>query len=287
MLFIIGILVMADCIVLYNVVRRVLSEGKSGIRMMYHGVGSRPVSFSEKIRSVSAIIGNNVSLIEGLAPVKRYLLYLRKDIQKAEDRYTFVGTQVVFTLTCVVLFCLLLGNFNLFIVLVSLATGCGGPVINLIMKRRKMHRRIFKELPDILDLLTLLVEAGLDFGAAMNVAVENTQGVLSSQLGLALKEIKLGRGRVAALEDVARRVDSCYLSSVITSITQSLDTGCSIASTLRALSEQFRSERISMIEKVAAEAPIKMMFPMILFIFPVIFLLIFAPIVLSFFTGGW
>ncbi|OGS18201.1 MAG: hypothetical protein A3J83_04225 [Elusimicrobia bacterium RIFOXYA2_FULL_40_6] len=178
-------------------------------------------------------------------------------------------------------------SFDFIFLLVLFTVGFFMPYLWLKEKINKKQKAIFRSLPDALDLLTLLVEAGVDFNSAINILIENEKNVLTSELYHYQQEVKLGKNRINALLDLSARMDNKYLSSVISSITQALQTGSPVSATLKMLSEQFRSERSIMAEKLGAQAPVKMMIPLILLIFPTIFIVIFAPIVLSFLGGGF
>jgi len=198
---------------------------------------------------------------------------------------TFFGIQVLSGIGFVLLFIILLGVYDWLILLLLLIIGYMFPSLWLNEKIKKRHMQIFKGLPDALDILTLLVEAGLDFGAALNILIENEKGPLIDELAQAQQEIRLGANRIQALTAVAKRVNYRPLTSVINALVQSMQTGAPIGSTLRALSDQYRTERAQLAEKLGAEAPLKMMLPLIILIFPTIFIIIFGPIVLSFLAG--
>jgi tight adherence protein C len=144
------------------------------------------------------------------------------------------------------------------------------------------HRRIQKALPYVLDLLTLSVEAGLDFMSAMQRIVQRGKiDALSEELVRVLREIQLGKTRRVALKDMGQRVDQPDLSSVINSLVQADELGVGIGSILRIQSDQMRMRRFARAEKLANEAPVKMLFPLVAFIFPAVFLVLLGPIVLQ------
>ncbi|MBU0951417.1 MAG: type II secretion system F family protein [Elusimicrobia bacterium] len=223
--------------------------------------------------------------------IKKYLSDINKLIATAGlaniGDQTFTGMQVIAGLGGIALGLVLFNSFDIFLLLVLFAIGFFMPYLWLKDKISKKQRAIFRSLPDALDLLTLLVEAGVDFNSAINILIENEKNTLTTELYLYQQEVKLGKNRITALLDLSARIDNKYLSSVISSITQALQTGSPVSATLKMLSEQFRSERSIMAEKLGAQAPVKMMIPLILLIFPTIFIVIFAPIVLSFLGGGF
>lgn len=152
--------------------------------------------------------------------------------------------------------------------------------LNESIIRRK--RRMVKELPYFVDMLTFSVEAGLDFGAAMNKIIHKSpQTPLIEELRQVQEEIKVGRTREDALHNLARRVDITEVSSFASALIQADKMGFSLGNTLRTQSEQMRLSRFLRAEKIAHEAPVKILFPLIIFIFPVIFIVLFGPVILQ------
>ncbi len=145
----------------------------------------------------------------------------------------------------------------------------------------RRHLEILKALPNVLDLLTLSVEAGKDFLSALRDILERRkQDELGFELSKALHEIQLGKARQQALREMSNRVKHPELTSVLNSIIQSDELGVSIGQTLRIQGEQLRQKRFALAEKLAGEAPVKILFPIAIFIFPAVFAIIAAPILL-------
>lgn len=146
------------------------------------------------------------------------------------------------------------------------------------------QRRIQKSLPFVMDLLTLSVEAGLDFMSAMQRIVSRGKvDALEEEFLRVLREIQLGKTRRNALRDMSERVDQPDLRSVLNSLVQADELGVGIASILRIQADQIRLRRFERAEKKANEAPVKMLFPLVAFIFPAVFLILLGPIVLQIF----
>ena len=161
------------------------------------------------------------------------------------------------------------------------------PFVWLRDKVRARHHAITRALPYDLDLLTLSVEAGLDFAAALGKVVEKgRKGPLADELSITLKELKLGKTREEALRNLAVRVDLPTLTSFVQALLQADKMGTPLGKILRILSTQMRVDRTQRAEKLANEAPVKLLFPLIFFIFPTVFLIIFAPIIYQVFLGG-
>jgi tight adherence protein C len=151
------------------------------------------------------------------------------------------------------------------------------------IKKRSME--IVLQLPDALDLLTISVEAGLGFDAALAKVVEKMEGPLVDEFGQALAEVRMGRARRDALRDVATRADARPVSNFIGAIVQAEQLGVPIAKVLQIQSQQLRVERRQRAEEAAAKAPVKMLFPMVGCIFPTIFIVILGPAVVTVMGG--
>jgi len=144
------------------------------------------------------------------------------------------------------------------------------------------HRSIQRAMPFVLDLLTLSVEAGLDFMNAMQRIVEKRKvDAVGEEFIRVLREIQLGKTRRNALKDMAERVDQSELRSVVNALVQADELGVGIATILRIQSDQMRQRRFERAEKLANEAPVKMLFPLVAFIFPSVFLVLLGPIILQ------
>ncbi len=148
----------------------------------------------------------------------------------------------------------------------------------LIMRRR---RRMSRVLPFAMDLLAVSVEAGLGFEAAMAKVVEKARGPLVEEFFQTLQEMRMGKSRREALRSLAHRVELPELTSFVITLIQADQLGTSIARVLRILSEQMRTKRSQQAEAMALRTPVKMLFPMIFFIFPAILVVLFGPVFLS------
>lgn len=144
------------------------------------------------------------------------------------------------------------------------------------------HKLILKALPFVIDLLTLSVEAGLDFMAATkNIIDRRKPDPLGEELSRVLLEIQLGATRREALKNMAERVLQPDIQSLVTALVQADEMGVSIGAILRVQSEQIRTKRFQRAEKLANEAPVKMLFPLVACIFPAVFIILLGPIVLQ------
>lgn len=149
---------------------------------------------------------------------------------------------------------------------------------SIIGGRKKL---ILRALPDALDLLTISVEAGLGFDAAMNKVAQKWRTALSDEFGRTLAEIRMGKPRRDALKDLATRTDVPDMNTVIASIVQADQLGVSIAKILRVQADQMRINRRQRAEQEAHQAPVKMTFPLVFLIFPAMLIVILGPALLQ------
>ncbi len=147
---------------------------------------------------------------------------------------------------------------------------------------KKRHLEILKALPNVLDLLTLSVEAGKDFLTALReILTRRKEDALGEELRRTLQEIQLGKQRQKALKELIQRVRQPDLTSVINAIIQAEELGVSIAQLLRIQGDQLRGKRFSRAEKLANEAPVKILIPVVMFIFPPVFIILMGPILIQ------
>jgi len=175
-----------------------------------------------------------------------------------------------------------MGPFLSHIVL-AVAIGFGGYLFPDLWLRQKVQQRqkeIRLALPNALDLLTISVEAGLGFDAALVRVTEKYKNALAEEFTQVLNEVRLGRPRLEALDDMGRRVGVEELHSFIQALIQSEQLGVGIAKVLRIQSEEMRRRRRQRAEEQAAQASLKMLFPMIIFIFPTLFIVLMGPAVI-------
>ena len=168
---------------------------------------------------------------------------------------------------------------------VGLMVGFVAPEFWLGKKIKARSMAMMLQLPDALDLLTISVEAGLGFDAALAKCVEKMEGPLIDEFRQALAEVRMGRTRRDALRDVASRADDQSLTNFIGAIVQAEQLGVPIAKVLQIQSQQLRIVRRQRAEEAAAKAPIKMLFPMVGCIFPTIFIVILGPAVITVMGG--
>ena len=155
------------------------------------------------------------------------------------------------------------------------------PNIWLDRKVKARQKELLLALPNALDLLTISVEAGLGFDAAIARVCEKYHNALSVEFAQVLNEVRLGRPRLEALDDMGRRNKVEELNNFIQAVVQSEQLGVGIASVLRIQSEEIRRRRRQRAEEQGQKAPLKMLFPMVGCIFPCLFICLLGPAVLQ------
>jgi len=173
------------------------------------------------------------------------------------------------------------GTQTLFGAIGGLVVGFMAPDFYLGNRASRRGQQILESLPDALDLLTISVEAGLGFDAALVKVTEKLKGPLSEEFKRAASEQRVGKSRQEALRGINERVEQKELGNFISAIIQADQLGVSMSKVLRIQSEQMRGERRQRAEEKAAKAPILIMLPTIGCIFPSLFIVILAPAALS------
>ncbi len=197
---------------------------------------------------------------------------------------TFVGiwAACVLFMTGFILFAVItvgmtVGPLQAFMVLVFGIVGWMLPRIWLSGRVKARQKEVVKSLPDALDLVTVCVEAGLGLDAALARVASWSDGPLADEITRMLRDITMGKLRREALIELTERLEVEELTSFVNSVIQAEQLGVGIAQVLRVQSEQIRTRRRQKAEKAAHEAAIKMLFPLVLFIFPAFILVILGP----------
>lgn len=159
--------------------------------------------------------------------------------------------------------------------------GVAFPTFWLASTIRQRHRAIQRALPNVLDLLTLSVEAGRDFLTGLRDILRSRQrDPLGDELERVFREVQLGKQRRQALRNMAERVQQPDLTSVVETLVQADELGVSIGHILRILGDQMRQKRFMHAEKLANESPMKLLFPLFVFIFPAVVIVMLGPVLL-------
>lgn len=168
-------------------------------------------------------------------------------------------------------------------------TGVGiyGPRIWLLGRIKSRRKQIQRQLPDAFDLVTASVEAGLGVDSAFSRVIDKVEGPFAEELSRTMREIQMGRSRRDAFQDMADRTGVEELRSLVNSIIQAETMGISIGGVIRVQTGVMRTKRRQRAEEQAFKAPVKMVFPLVFFIFPAIGVVIGGPAVLQIMGGGF
>jgi tight adherence protein C len=273
-------------------------------RLAQYGDRDLPASLEEVELSLSTRERVIIPMYRGLARItmqftpERQIDSIRHQIELAGKSQSmepvmFFGQRIAMTLA------LGIGAFVLFFfaaqwgvvkgVLGTIGGALLGYYLPILQLRSQISRRqdsIVKSLPDALDLLTICVEAGLGFEQAMGKVYEKWDDDLAIAFGRVLQEIQLGKRRGEALREMSRRIDVADVTSFVAALIQAEQLGVSIAKILRIQSDQMRVKRRQRAQEKAQQAPVKMMLPMVLLIFPSIWIALMGPSVIMLLESG-
>jgi tight adherence protein C len=172
-------------------------------------------------------------------------------------------------------------------VLITTILGFFMPDIWLNDTRKRRESAVIRAMPVYLDFITMAVEAGLNLQGALSQAMEKAPpSPLRNEFGIVLRDLRSGLPRAEALRRMADRLDIKEVTSFVSSMIQAEKMGSSMAAVLRVQADQRRNERFQRAEKLAMEAPIKLVGPLIIFIFPVTFIVLGFPIAMKFMSEG-
>lgn len=201
------------------------------------------------------------------------------------NSYNFVFIQIIsMFIGCVISF-LLFGFDFLFMI-------CFGglflilPYLKIYEQYNKKVNEILKQIPDVANLLSIMIYSGIDFNNSLNKITAILDGSLINELKDIIKKISLGIDTKTAFKEMSEKYNMVQLDTFVKTITISLDTGTGLTDSLNKIAQQISDDNISIAEKKAHEAPVKMLLPMTILILPTIFILLFAPFLISFFKSG-
>lgn len=170
---------------------------------------------------------------------------------------------------------------GLVVVAACTVLGFHAPTIYLYNEGTKRDQVMQKSLADAIDLLTISVEAGLGFDAALQQVAKNTEGPLAGEFGRVLQEMQIGRGRSDAMRALGDRTNLPDIRSFVSAMVQADSFGIPIAQVLRVQSAEIRTKRRQRAEEKAAQVPVKIMIPVVLFILPCLMIVVIGPAVVS------
>ena len=221
--------------------------------------------------------------------------FLMAGLRKANAPALFWGSKFLFAFSLPICFFLGIiflkpvdGSTKLFVSCFLAFSGYYLPDIWLRMKTSARKNKIFEGIPDALDLLVVCVETGMGLDAGINRVAKEiklSNEVLSEEFNILNLEIRAGKSRQDALRNLAERTGIEDIHSLVTLLIQADKFGTSIAQSLRVFSDSFRTKRFQKAEEIAAKLPVKLMLPLILFVFPSLFVVIMGPAAIRIYQG--
>jgi tight adherence protein C len=238
---------------------------------------------------VTALLG----FLKPLFLLSRFILYKLRLYESIRQRiaasHAKLKPEEFFTIKIILIPALLgliyvvFGKINSIRLLISMFLAYFLPDIWLYSKIKKRKEAIIRLLPETVDLMGLCIEAGLDFTTAARWIIEKTRSnPLIEELSFVIEEIRWGKPRIQALKDMAKRLRIIEVSSFVQSLVQSERMGTPIAEAFSIISEDARLQRFQKGERIALQAPIKILLPLMFFILPVIGIIIMGPVFLQF-----
>jgi tight adherence protein C len=197
---------------------------------------------------------------------------------------TIIGYRVLLTIVLPLLVVLLLGVHSLLGMLIVVLATFAGWVLPLTYVQRKARFRIGtldRSLPDLIDLMCVMIEAGLSFPQALRLAADQFGPPLSDELRLTLQEQAMGLAVDEALSHLADRADTPAMRSFVRTMSQGERMGISLGQIMRNLAHEMRGRRRSMAEERAQKTPVLMLFPLVFLIFPALFIVLMTPAVIN------
>lgn len=188
------------------------------------------------------------------------------------------------------LLCSLISNRILSITFFSVALSALGfyyPMFQVSARKKKRMEMVQKTMPEFFDMVNLAVEAGMGLDAAILKVCRQTKGPLSEEFALAIEDMRLGKSRREAFVHLRSRIPVEAFQSVMTSLIQADQIGIGLSKVLKTLTERIREQQRQLAREKAMKAPVKMIFPMLLFIFPSIFIILLGPIAIYLITNGF
>jgi tight adherence protein C len=267
-----------------DLLRKAAAYGSRSMQVV--GDGERP-SFRERVLSPtrSGLAGIALRVTPKASPEAIGTKLLAAGLGRRFTPEAFLAVKAFFALGGFAVGLLLGASRGFFLALVlGLVFGAFGlilPDFVVSSKVKGRRERIKAELSDALDLLAVSVEAGLGFDGAVQKLTEHMEGPLVDEFALTLNEMRIGESRVGSLKKMAARIDVPELSAFVRAVVQADMLGISLGKLLRTQAADARIRRQLTAEERAMKAPVKMLFPTVLFIFPAMFIVILGPAVLN------
>ncbi|NLW73587.1 MAG: hypothetical protein GX057_01635 [Clostridiales bacterium] len=300
-----GFLVISSAVFAFSVVLLVLSPAgkREDIkkRRLDSVVERKKEEFSELDQSMyKRFVAPLVSKFSGIITKRRKTKNKKAKNQRLEanlryaglrigpDEYSFIKNIVTAPLLILPLLFMLVSSIDptirVLVLLIGVVLWVLAPRYFLSSRITSRQRRIKQQLPEVLDLMSVSIEAGLGFDAALCKIAEKMQGPLIDEMSLLYREIQLGRPRRDALRDFGECSLVPELKTFSSALIQADKLGIPIKNLLKTQSEQIRTARRQAAQEKGMKSPVKMMLPMVAFIFPVLFIILLGPVVVQLIT---
>jgi tight adherence protein C len=296
LILIFGLLLLMTAVILLArsfAVPRLRAEDTLG-KIGDYGYGGRPVGEAADGNLIGSL--DVLATIVGVVFAKRLPLVREEDVRKALRAAGLYGVEPRKLMGYQVLAAVALTGMWMWTaatrgigggqtLLLGMACLVGGWYLPLMLVRRRGRTRleaIDYDLPELVDLLVVAVEAGLGFTAAMRAASTRLDGPLGEEIRLALQEQTLGLTTIEAMKNMLARADTPGMRSFVRAMVQGEQLGISIGQMLRTLAEEMRKRRRAAAEERAQKAPVKMLFPLVFLIFPAMFVVLLGPAIYAF-----
>ncbi len=287
---------MAGAFAVYQFLSAILTNNNDK-QILSWAAGDEPVKSKSPLINFSRPLVHNFTLqhaakIKSQAYRKRVeRLLLTGGLARELNVDEYIGLQilwgVMFPVLLIVLNFALQLELPIYLILGLGGVGFMGPQLYAKGQKGKRESSVQRDLPFFIDLLALSTEAGLDFVGAVQRIVDKAQdSVLAEELGNVLQDIKLGSSRTDAFRAMGSRLEVNEISSFISVLVDADSTGASIAQVLKDQSIQMRLERMVRAEKAGAKASQLILLPMMIFILPAVFIMLFGPVILQFMYGN-
>jgi tight adherence protein C len=293
-LFCIGVLQLRQRLMTRKKVLERIRSGGGAVDRYHESALPEADSFASKsaIARIFLKLGNRLRSENSADSSLKRMRFLKAGIRNPKAGPIFWGVKCFLVLLCFAIFLMLrifvftVMNAQITIALAAFVLFLGFylPDIWLRHKTEKRQEKLLKALPDALDLMVVCVEAGMGLDEAINRVAKESKlqsPELSDEFALLALELRAGKQRQDALKNLAERTALEEVNNLVTLLIQADKFGTNIADTLRVYSDSFRTERFQRAEEMAAKMPVKLIFPLILFIFPALFIVIIGPAVIS------
>lgn len=249
--------------------------------------GSLASRLGSQVFSGAGDFGRRFTPAEYIEKVRKKFVMAGRDSTAEVDRFLAMRVFAIAAVPLVLFFAFiwnpleLEGLTRLIVVVASIAALVLGPEAQLTRAVEARQTAILRDLPDVLDLLTISVEAGLGFEQALDKTIDTVPGPLSTEFARMLGETRAGASRADAMRSLDARIDISEVRSFVLAILQADTFGVSIGRVLRSQSDDMRIRRRQIAQEKAQKAPVKMLIPMVLCIFPALFVVVLVPAMLQ------